>query len=255
MNGVISQFAGAYREWLPDPALRDHIRCLWVNDLTQSPAGTMQVVPDGCVDIVWNGRGLCVAGPDTRPIHEPMPHSFAFAGIRFHPGAACSWLGLPLSEIVNARVPLCEFWNSEAARIADEASLAGSAFQIAGALQSALLLRLSGAGTADRQIRFLRRAAGDNCAPARIGVAGIAAYVGISERTLRRRCMEAFGYGFKTLDRVFRFQRFFRLASGSANTLAALAAGAGYADQAHLTREVQRMSGLTPGEFVSQIAA
>src|SRR5439155_13182727 len=81
----------------------------------------------------------------------------------------------------------------------------------------------------------------------------LAAHAGLSERTLRRRCLDAFGYGFKTLDRVLRFQRFFRLASRPENhNLADMAARAGYADQAHMTREVRRMSGITAGEFVAQ---
>jgi len=62
------------------------------------------------------------------------------------------------------------------------------------------------------------------------------------------------GYGFKTMDRVLRFQRFFRLASRpETHTLADLAARAGYADQSHMAREVRRMSGLTAGEFLAQV--
>jgi AraC-like DNA-binding protein len=77
--------------------------------------------------------------------------------------------------------------------------------------------------------------------------------LGLSERTLHRRCVDTFGYGFKTLDRVLRFQRFFRSAARPENhNLADMAASAGYADQAHMTREVQRMSGVTAGEFVAE---
>jgi hypothetical protein len=68
--------------------------------------------------------------------------------------------------------------------------------------------------------------------------------------------MDAFGYGFKTPDRILRFQRFFRLAEQSAHPrLVELAAQAGYADQAHLTREVQRLCGATPSELIAQFSA
>lgn len=68
--------------------------------------------------------------------------------------------------------------------------------------------------------------------------------------------MGAFGYGFKTLDRVLRFQRFLRLAAHSPKSaLAELAVRAGYADQAHMTREVQRMSGATAGELAAKLQA
>ena len=70
----------------------------------------------------------------------------------------------------------------------------------------------------------------------------------VSERQLRRRCQAAIGYGPRTLMRVLRFRRFLaRLdAAGDAADLAGLAAEAGYADQAHLTRESTRLAGLPP---------
>ena len=82
----------------------------------------------------------------------------------------------------------------------------------------------------------------------------LAAYMGMSERTLRRRCLGAFGYGLKTLNRVLRFQRFLSLGAQSFNgSLAEVAARAGYADQAHMSREVRRMSGISPGQLVAQL--
>jgi AraC-like DNA-binding protein len=117
-----------------------------------------------------------------------------------------------------------------------------------------LLSRLAEVGLADRQIAFLRRAAGDNCHPAGIRLDRLAAHMGMSERTLRRLCLDAFGYGFKTLNRVLRFQRFMGLGTQSfKGSLAEVAARAGYADQAHMTREVQRMSGISPGQLVAQL--
>jgi AraC-like DNA-binding protein len=69
--------------------------------------------------------------------------------------------------------------------------------------------------------------------------------LGVSERQLRRRFEDAVGYGPKTLARVLRFQRFLALAAGGGD-LARLALSAGYADQAHLTRECRRLAGRTP---------
>jgi AraC-like DNA-binding protein len=161
-------------------------------------------------------------------------------------------LGQPLSEIVNVRVPLAEFWGDDATRLLDRAAAARSAKQVAEDLEAFLVGRLAAVGLADPRIAFLRRAAGDNCMPAELRLRQLAAHVGLSERTLRRRCLDAFGYGFKTLDRVLRFQRFFRLAARPENhNLADMAARAGYADQAHMTREVRRMSGISAGEFVT----
>jgi AraC-like DNA-binding protein len=253
MEATVSQFAGIYREWAPHASLRGHVRCLWTNDLSGSRSEWLQVVPDGCVDIVWTGETLCIAGPDTRPILARMPRGTVVVGVRFHPGAASAWLGQPLDEIVNVRVPLTQFWRDDATHLLDLAAGGRSAKQLAADLEGFLVGRLAAVGLADPQIAFLRRTAGDNCMPAGLRLDQLAAHVGLSERTLRRRCVDAFGYGFKTLDRVLRFQRFFRLAARPENhSLADMAARTGYADQAHMTREVQRMSGVTAGEFVAQ---
>ncbi|MEU4253293.1 helix-turn-helix domain-containing protein [Amycolatopsis sp. NPDC026612] len=71
------------------------------------------------------------------------------------------------------------------------------------------------------------------------------ASLAVSERGLRRRFVQAVGYGPATYLRVSRFQRAVALAPRVAN-LAALAAAAGYADQAHLSRDCRALTGLTP---------
>jgi len=80
--------------------------------------------------------------------------------------------------------------------------------------------------------------------------------LGLGERQLRRRFADAVGYGPKTLQRVLRFQRFVALATGGEPggrpDLARLALEAGYADQAHLTRECRRLAGLPPAALLAE---
>jgi AraC-like DNA-binding protein len=82
-------------------------------------------------------------------------------------------------------------------------------------------------------------------------VASLAAELGVSERQLRRRFLHAVGYGPKLLERVLRLRRFIQAAAClRANSLAALAADAGYADQPHLTRECRDLTALTPAQLL-----
>jgi transcriptional regulator GlxA family with amidase domain len=76
----------------------------------------------------------------------------------------------------------------------------------------------------------------------------LAADLGVDERTLHRRCANALGYGPKTLQRILRFRRALRLGR-SGLPLATIAWEAGYADQAHLTRECGRLAGATPANL------
>src|SRR4051812_49920022 len=51
-----------YREIAPPPDLAAHVACVWT-----SVARGGVILPDGCVDLVWRGDGLVVAGPATGP--------------------------------------------------------------------------------------------------------------------------------------------------------------------------------------------
>jgi transcriptional regulator GlxA family with amidase domain len=71
---------------------------------------------------------------------------------------------------------------------------------------------------------------------------------GVSERHARRRFHEHVGYGPKTLQRILRMQRVLWLLSlpDSPHSLAQLSIASGYADQAHLTREMRALTGQLP---------
>lgn len=57
-----------------------------------------------------------------------------------------------------------------------------------------------------------------------------------------RRCLAGFGHGPKQLGRVLRFQNALAHARTGAR-FATVAAAGGYADQAHLAREVRSLAG------------
>ena len=76
---------------------------------------------------------------------------------------------------------------------------------------------------------------------------------GVSLRQFRRRFANAVGYSPAYYTRIARLQRFIRLAAERRRGLAELAAGAGYADQAHLTRDCKDIAAMTPGRLLSTL--
>jgi AraC-like DNA-binding protein len=279
--------AGMYREHAPPPDLAPLLACTWT-----SVARGGRILPDGCVDVVWDGADLVIAGPATIALDSPPLGTDVF-GLRFRLGAAGAGLGLPAEELADARVPVTDVWpDGEAIR--EAAVLRGLP-----GLIDALRARLRAAETDP-----LTRAAALGLAIPGARVADLGAQLGISERQLRRRFADAVGYGPKTLARILRFQRFLAMAGDAAgggvaaagvrpgaagaagdgvaaagvraeaagdgvaapgdaaalpnhrwappprDDLAGLAFAAGYADQAHLTRECRRLAGRTPAELV-----
>jgi AraC-like DNA-binding protein len=229
------------------------VRCVWQNAL-QSSGRPLLVVPDGCIDLIWTGRAIVIAGPDTGPVLEMVAPDATIVGIRFRPGAAVPWLRVPAAEIANRRLSLRELWGRRAHRLAEQLFDAADSDAAAATLERAVLASRPESERSHDSAPILRRALQRHLRTEAADLREVAAELGMSERTIRRRCDELFGYGPKTFVRIQRFQRFLacvRRADGL--SLSALASLCGYADQAHLSREVRRLSGLTPAAIVGQL--
>jgi AraC-like DNA-binding protein len=74
----------------------------------------------------------------------------------------------------------------------------------------------------------------------------------LSERQLSRRFTSRVGVAPKTFARVMRLQRAAGALARGASPLAA-SAHAGYADQAHFTREARDLAGVTPAVLASEM--
>jgi AraC-like DNA-binding protein len=221
-----------YREWAPPAWAREAIACFWMRRGDGRP---VRVIPDGSVDIVWReGAGATVAGPDTAAWISRTAPDALIVGARFRAGAGQA-LGRPLDELRDTRISLDAFGFDLDADL-DRA--------VAPQAVTDLALRLAAATPPDAAVQAAARLLRDPGSR----VEEVAATLGISDRQLRRRFLATVGYSPKTLQRILRLRRF--LAAASAADLARGALSAGYADQAHLTREVRALTGLTPGEIV-----
>lgn len=221
-----------YREFAPPADLAEHVACVWTS---VSRGGT--IFPDGCVDLVWRGTELVVAGPATGPLPSDVPFGVPVFGVRFRLGVAGAALGLPAGEFADASVPVAELWGPAY----DERVATGGVTALVAIVRERLAVA---------ELDPVARAAALQMARPGARVDALGEALGVSERQLRRRFADAVGYGPKTLARILRFQRFLALA-GPGEELSRLALSAGYADQAHLTRECRRLAGRTPLEIVA----
>jgi AraC-like DNA-binding protein len=233
----------SYAEFDAPAALADLVACTWQR--TVEAPGRQRVIPDGCVDLVWRDGMLGVAGPDTAAWLSPLAPAVPIVGLRLRPGAAGSALGLPASELRDARVALEEVWGRAATDIAERLDDAAGVDAQRRVLEEALLARRAAMEEPDP---LVLAAAGVLGRP-RSRVRAVSERLGVSDRQLLRRFQAAVGYGPKTLDRVLRLQRFLARAGavgGGDESFARLAVELGYADQAHLTRECVVLAGATP---------
>lgn len=229
-----------YAERHPGPDLAGRVTCVW-HQVSEGDT-TQLVVPDACVDLIWGPGGLFVAGPDTGPMPARMETGDTYAGIRFRPGATGMLFGIPVHELRDQRVPLT------ALPAVDVPAVVPGVEERLAVMRAAVLAR------------FREDDGGaDPAAPAIAGalrtgrsVSAVARDLGLSERQLRRRSVASFGYSPKTLQRIVRFQRALALARAGVPA-AEVAVRAGYADQAHLSHDVKRLSGVPLGRLVSPV--
>jgi len=206
------------------------------------------ITPDATIDLQWIGGTFRVAGPDKDPQTEVLPAGEVVIGFRFHPAAAAAWLGVPLVELVGQRLPLEDLWGRRARRLAGRVRVNDSPGRLLSSLPQAVAEENASTGT-DAPMRAAYDLIERGVPPEALLVPWLMRVLDMSERTLRRRFDENFGYGPKTLDRILRYQRFLRLSSRSAGSTAVLASEAGYSDQAHLVRESRRLTGSTPRQI------
>jgi AraC-like DNA-binding protein len=157
-------------------------------------------------------------------------------GLRFPPGLAPRVLGVSAHELVDSRVPLDALWPAARVRRIND-----------------LLAASDAPGRVLEEIAIDHRPEPDDdsalvdevavLAGAGWASAAIAREVGLSARQLQRRSTAAFGYGTKTLQRILRLQRALALVRSGARA-ADSAARTGYADQAHLARDVKDLAGV-----------
>jgi AraC-like DNA-binding protein len=200
-----------------------------------------RVLPDGCMDLLWNGHEIAVAGADTHAKVFTSEPGSRMTGLRFAPGDAPRVLGAPADAFTNERVPLADVWSPARVREVTDRLAASSA-------PAAILEAIARpAKRADADAALIEQVAA--LAAAGCNSTTIADRVGLSTRHLQRRSVAAFGYGAKTLGRVLRMQQALALVRRGMRP-AESAAHAGYADQSHLARDIKEMAGVPLGTLL-----
>jgi AraC-like DNA-binding protein len=248
----LARDVGIYREARPDPRLATAFSRRWTHECPALKQGSLMVVPDGCMDLQAIDGTLRIAGPDTRPFHEQLAPGSTVVALRFRPGVAAQWLRISARELVGRRVCLADLIGSAGQKLQQSVAWDDGPAAIRASLERALsdarLLQPRVSPDVLIAVDAIRSAV----ATGRPSIPRLARLSAASERGLRRHFNEALGYGPTTFSGILRFQYFLTDAlSNPKLSLAQLAARAGYADQAHLSRECRRLSGRTPGQLRS----
>ncbi|WFC43515.1 AraC family transcriptional regulator [Pseudoxanthomonas sp. SE1] len=171
---------------------------------------------------------------------------------RLQPGTYETVLGVSASELMGRTVPIEDLWgHARAQRLRAQLAEAPDMDTAGGLLEAAVAKRMAGGKVAGAMPAFLPIAL-EKLQVASVGT--VARELGVSERHLRRVLHEVLGVGPKTYARLKRFEQAVRAAqSGEDINWSAIAADAGYYDQAHLIADFQAMAGCTPRRLLAEL--
>ena len=240
-----------YTEFIAPARLAAHFLCFWTQTIVGS-RGVYEhrVLPDACVDIVFiNDESPMLFGPWTVPFVARLPVGARITGARLRPGRASCLLGMPASELLNQAIPTTAvkgaMQTTRLGRVIEQPDAAARR----SALAQALFASVEHFAPVDHAvlagIQWLSRHPHGH-------IGQLSHWIGISERQLHRRFSAAIGYGPKMFQSVLRFHRLLKTAreTGPEQSLADLAVNTGYADQAHMTRDVHRLASIRPTELL-----
>ncbi|HEX7034517.1 MAG TPA: helix-turn-helix domain-containing protein [Pseudomonadales bacterium] len=238
----------SYRAYAVPAGVESIAECSW--EAEPGWRRRIRLLPDACVDVVWDGRALVVQGPATRALYGSLATPRPVIGVRLRAGSALRVLGRPATAIRDRRLPLSELLGTSTREL--ERALATAPdlergrhllIELVAGLEDPRRGRWSSASDA---VELLRSPSAT--------VASVANALGVSERRLHRDCAASVGYGPKTLQRILRFGAFLERLPALATErrwAAATALELGYADQAHFCRETRRICGSTPLELAA----
>ncbi|MCJ0907459.1 AraC family transcriptional regulator [Rhodococcus sp. ARC_M6] len=212
--------------------------CLWKSTSShKSASDPKRIIPDLCADFIVDSTGKSwLVGPATTADLVTITPGATLWGIRINPPALRSILGTEAEDVRDSKISFADVLSSKQSRLLTEALRTER-------VDARMLEVLWPNAHLDAHAVSGYKAL--TAAPS-TSIREITADLGISERHFRRTISTSVGLSPKMIQKVQRMQNVLTLGRRENTSLATLAAHSGYADQAHLSRDVQALTGITP---------
>lgn len=246
------------------PVLARAVELAWAAPASPSEGARLErVVPTGKLHlVVRDGAPLrlasggasfglaVVGGPRETAYDKDVSAPSASVGVVLAPGVSRALFGVPADVLAERHVSLEDLVGAaEASRLRERVLSRHEPVARLAALEAWLEARVATSREALVDVRVARGLARLALSPTAT-VSMMAAASGLGVRAFGRRFMASVGLSPRAFGRVVRLGRAIaRLAATSSGSDAALALEAGYADQAHLCRDLRAFLGMTPSEY------
>ncbi len=244
-----------YKEYEPPANLKPYLFCYWsyfIESLNMTEFIT-PIIPDGCIDIIFDlncpsSFNRFVVGAMTKPIVNTKTN---LIGVRFRPGAAYSFLKIPIHELTDQIVEYDEFVEHA---------------------EDNLSIQLAKIKTTNEQISFLNRMFNQKLiglepvvpqvllaintimqTNGKYDIAKLSNQVGWSRQHLARECLKYIGISPKFFSQVVRVKKIIEnFKTEKLHDWSQLSIDGGYYDQSHMINEFRKITGLTPVKYLTR---
>lgn len=231
----------------PSTALTPFVSHYWLS--VDNSDSTHTIVPDGCVDIVfevsetgWRGH---VYGTTTRPTATTCSPSNHYLGVRFRPAQSRHFLRATAHELTDCRDDLQGLVRFPADVISAPIATEALFSQFDRVLMALLRKSPPEVTYIDHAVRYVEAMHGV------VRMSDMASRFGKSRRQLERLFLETVGIPSKFFSLIVRLNRATNLiTSQPRRALADIATESGYSDQSHMTRDFARLTGISPGQLM-----
>jgi AraC-like DNA-binding protein len=190
------------------------------------------------------------AGLHAGPVMMDSFGDAACVQVNFTPRGARRFFGLPMSELAARMVPLDDLGDRALLTLRQRLGEETDWDRRLALVEQFVVARLRETPPADDAtdwaFREMKRTGGE------VRIARIARTLGCSRKHLAACFARDFGLAPKSISRMVRFQNVLARARCGSPVWADIAAGSGYADQAHLAREFLEFSGMTPTQWAAR---
>jgi AraC-like DNA-binding protein len=252
----------AFLERPPRGRLRGVVERLWLVDDPAPSADAEPICPDGTTEIVLHVAEpmrerrsgverlqprVLLVGQMQAPIVIAPSGRVSMVGARFAAGAFRRVVRLRQDRLAGAihdLEPLLPIWTRETVdRVAATTEIGARLDVFEAALERIVPDTIDPASRAMQRVVARMRFHGGHAA-----IDGLAREAGVSRRQFERRFREQVGLSPQVFARILKFQQAFAALTAPVvtETGADIAARCGYADQAHMVREIRRFAGQTP---------
>ncbi len=253
-----------FQEAFPATALQPYIRSYYFCDSDLNVEQSYIFPSDGGVEVIFILKnhlkmgfnasylqyltGVKLIGPYSRTLHITSDIENTILGIRFHPGRVRNFFPVFSDEIIENIVNLSDLWGEKGRNLEEKVHSARSFNEITGILDEFFLKHLlheKNNHISESAVQIIKNSKGQ------LFVKDIADNLNISKRQLERIFIPSIGISPKRLCRIERFMSLLQYISIYPEfAWAEIAAEWGFSDQAHLIKEFNFFTGMSPERSV-----